>query len=68
MVLVWLLYGRCTQQLCSKCAWIVSMLMLRILKLGAIDVQELTTADWEALLCWHMLRQYEQRRLLKSPA
>ena len=44
------------------------MLMLRILKLGAIDVQELTTADWEALSCWHMLRQYEQRRLLKSLA
>ena len=44
------------------------MLMLSILKLGAIDVQELTTADWEALLCWHMLRQYEQRSLLKSLA
>jgi hypothetical protein len=39
-----------------------------ILELGAVDVKELATDDWEALSCWHMLRRFEQRRLLKSLA
>ena len=37
-------------------------------RLGALRVQELTRADWEALPCWSILRPLERRRVLAALA
>ena len=38
----------------------------KVLGLGAVDVRELTPADWAGLPSWGQLRPLEQRRLLKN--
>ena len=39
-------------------------LQAELLTQGAVHVQELTTADWEALQSWCLLLSFEKRRLL----
>ena len=45
---------------------LAQVLRQEVLELGAVDVRELTAADWAGLLSWGQLRTLEQRRLLKS--
>ena len=42
-----------------------SAIVGEIAALGAVDVQELGRADWEALSTWGSLRELEKRRIMK---
>ena len=37
-----------------------------LLSMGALDVAELSAADWQSLRAWQTLLPFEQRRLLKA--
>ena len=40
-------------------------LLREVVALGAVNVRELTVADWSALPSWSQLRPLEQRRILR---
>lgn len=49
-------------------AQVARALLLDAVVLGAVSVQELREADWEALPAWASLRPLEKRRLLREAA